>query len=85
VANGDDAREFVRFIHVALSSFRRTLETPFEALLRQKETDSADVLREILRDLESARLSISPLRSTSGRNDQSQTPLYLCPRSQENW
>jgi hypothetical protein len=83
VANGDDAREFVRFIHVALSSFRRTLETPFEALLRQKETDSADVLREILRDLESARLSISPLRSTSGRNDQSQTPLYLSSLSRE--
>jgi hypothetical protein len=79
----EDTRDFIRFIHTVLSSLRRTLERPFEAQLRQNDTEGAHLLREILRDLESARLSISPLRVSVTGHSVEKIVLYLSALSRE--
>jgi hypothetical protein len=63
VADLEDNRDFIRFVQTVLISLRRTLDMPFEAMMRQKEDDGARLLRSIIMDLESARLLIAPLRS----------------------
>jgi hypothetical protein len=83
VAEGEDVREFIRLIQSVLSSLRRTLEAPFEAQLRQKENEAANLFREMLRDLESARLSIAPLRARPIGGLQSGTVTYLAALSRE--
>lgn len=83
MAELEEARDFIRTVQTVLISLRRTLEVPFEAQLRQKEHDGADLFREILRDLESARLSIAPLRGRAMAEIQSGTITYLSSLSRE--
>jgi hypothetical protein len=83
VAEADgEFRAFVRFITAFLQSLRRTIEIPFEAQLRQKNA-AADLLREILRDVESARLSIAPIRMNITRERQQSISDYLAQLSNE--
>jgi hypothetical protein len=83
VAQDEDVRDFIRFVQTILSSLRRTLEVPFEAQLRQRENEAANLFREMLRDLESARLSIAPLRLRPPSGLQSGTITYLAALSRE--
>jgi hypothetical protein len=83
VAHDDHVRDFIRFVQAILSSLRRTLEVPFEAQLRQKENEAASLFREMLRDLESARLSIAPLRMRPSNGLQSGAVTYLAALSRE--
>jgi hypothetical protein len=83
VPEAEDARDFIRLVQTVLVSLRRTLEAPFEAQLRQKERQGADLFREILRDLESARLSIAPLRARPITEIQSGTVTYLAALARE--
>lgn len=62
----EENRDFIAFVRTALASLRRTLDPPFEAMMRQQEKDGASLLRSILMDLESARLLIAPLRGVRG-------------------
>jgi hypothetical protein len=83
VATFEETIDFIRFVQTVLSSLRRTLETPFEAQLRQNEEEGANLFREMLRDLESARLSIAPLRINMIREQFSETVMYLSALSRE--
>jgi hypothetical protein len=83
VPESEKVRDFIRLIQTVLVSLRRTLEAPFEAQLRQKESEGADLFREILRDLESARLSIAPLRARPLAEIQSGRITYLSALSRE--
>jgi hypothetical protein len=83
VPGAEQARDLIRVVQTVLVSLRRTLEAPFEAQLRQKEREGADLFREILRDLESARLSIAPLRARPMPATQSGTITYLSALSRE--
>ena len=82
MAEIDETRNFIRFLTTFLTSLRRTIETPFEAQLRQKNA-SADLLREILRDVESARLSIAPIRMHSLKEAHIAAAPYLAGLSNE--
>jgi hypothetical protein len=83
VPEAEEARDFIRLVQTVLVSLRRTLEAPFEAQLRQKERQGADLFREILRDLESARLSIAPLRARPITDIQSGAVSYLAALARE--
>jgi hypothetical protein len=82
VAEIADTRTFVRFLSTFVQSLRRTIEVPFDAQLRQRDA-SAKLLREMLRDIESARISIGPLRLSTSRTQEIDPRLYLAELSNE--
>jgi hypothetical protein len=82
VKDNEEVRTFARFLSTFVQSLRRTIEVPFEAQLRQKNA-AANLLREMLRDIESVRLSIAPIRMNSqGVSRQTAAP-YLANLSSE--
>jgi hypothetical protein len=82
VAEHEEARDFVRFVNNVVISLRRTLEVPYQAQLRQG-SDGAASLREILRDLESARLVMSPAKMISSQRGITASSRYLAAFSNE--
>jgi len=65
VADAELTRDFIRYVYNGLVSLRRTIDMPYDAMSRQREQAGANLLRAILLDLESARLTVAPLRGMS--------------------
>lgn len=63
VTEFEENRDIIRLAQTTLISLRRTLDLPFESMVRQKQEEAASLYRSILMDLESARLLIAPLRN----------------------
>lgn len=55
-------REIIPHVQTTISGLRRTLETPYHAQVRQNADEASSILRELLRDLEGARLTLAPVR-----------------------
>ena len=68
----EQSHEFIKFIQSTLISLRRTLDFPYEALVRQREEEAGRLFRSMLMDLESARLLIAPLRAAKSSDDITQ-------------